>query len=89
VVQRDTDLSKTDEHSGKPSMSRNQLMIDRVHSAMLDNRRIKIRELCDKLGLSCGSVQSILTEDLSMKRVSTKFVPKMLTVESHLVQNFG
>ena len=88
MVQRDTDLSKTDEHSGKPSMSRNQL-IDRVHSAMLDNRRIKIRELCDKLGLSCGSVQSILTEDLSMKRVSAKFVPKMLTVESHLVQNFG
>jgi hypothetical protein len=40
------------------------------------------------LGLSFGSAQSILTEDLGMKCVSTKFVPKLLTVESHLVQNF-
>jgi hypothetical protein len=37
---------------------------------MLDNRKTTIRELSDELGLSFGSAQSILTEDLSMKHVS-------------------
>jgi hypothetical protein len=45
------------------------------------NQRITIRELSDELGLSFGSVQSILTEDFGMKHVSAKFVPKLLTVE--------
>jgi len=42
-------------------------MTDKMCSAMLDNRRIRTRELSDKLGLSCGLVQSILTEDLGTK----------------------
>jgi hypothetical protein len=39
------------------------------------------------LGLSFGSVQSLLTEDLGLKCVSVKFFPKLLTVkqkENHL-----
>jgi hypothetical protein len=31
---------------------------------------------------SFGSVQAILTEDVGMKCVSVKFVPKLLTVET-------
>jgi AraC-like DNA-binding protein len=72
--------AESDEHSGRPSTSRNQVMIDKVLSAMLDNRRITIRELSDEMGLSFGLIQSILTEDLGMKYVSAKFVPKLLTV---------
>jgi hypothetical protein len=56
-------------------------MIETVRSAVLDNRRITIRELSEGLELSLGLVQSILTEDLGMKRVSAKIVPKLLTVE--------
>jgi predicted class III extradiol MEMO1 family dioxygenase len=56
-------------------------MIDKVRSAVLDNRTLTIREHSLEFGLSFGSVQSILTEDLGMKRVSVKFVPKLLTVE--------
>jgi hypothetical protein len=48
---------------------------------MLDNWRMIIRELSDKLGLSFGLVQSIVTEDLGRKFVSVKFVLKLLTVE--------
>jgi hypothetical protein len=64
----------SDERSESLSTSRNQLMIDKVHSAMLDNCRITITELSDELGLPFGSVQSILTEDLGMK-LSAKSVP--------------
>jgi hypothetical protein len=51
-----------------------------VRSAVLDKRRITIRELSGELGLSFVSGQSILT-DIGMQRVSAKFVPKQLTIE--------
>ena len=57
------------------------MMIDKEHSAVLDNQRITIRELSHELELYFGSVQSILTEDMGMKCISVKFVPKVLTVE--------
>jgi hypothetical protein len=71
----------TDEHSEGSSTSRNNLMTDTVHSAMLHSWRIKTRELSDELGLSLGLVQSILTKDLGMKCISVKCVPKLLTVK--------
>jgi hypothetical protein len=40
-------------------------MTDKVHSIVLDDWRITIRELSNELGLSLGLVQSILT-DLGM-----------------------
>jgi hypothetical protein len=63
-------------------------MIDKVDCAMQNNQRITIREHSNELELSSGSVQSVETQDLGIKCISVKFVPKLLTVESHLVQNF-
>ena len=68
-------------------MSRNQLKIDKVRSAVLDNRRITIREFSDDVRFSSGSVRSSVTEDLGMKLVSAKFVRKLPTVEPNLFQN--
>jgi hypothetical protein len=50
---------KSDECVGWSSMSRNQLMIDKVCSAMLGNRRITIRELSDKLGFHLVQYSSL------------------------------
>jgi len=61
-------------------MRKNQLMTYEVHPVVLDDCRITIRELSDELVLSIGLVQSILTEDLDMKCVSVKSVPKLLPV---------
>ena len=72
---------ESDECSGKPCTSRNQLMIDKVHSAMLDKQQLTIRQLSKELGLSFGSEEPIMTEDLGMKCISMKFVPKLLTVK--------
>ena len=40
-----------------------------------------IRETSEDLNISYGSVQNILTTDLNVRRVSAKFVPRVLTVE--------
>ena len=47
---------ESDEGLGRPYMSRNQLIITKVHSTMLEKCRITIREIFDELGLSFGLV---------------------------------
>jgi hypothetical protein len=40
---------------------------------------LTIREIDDELNLSFGTCQAILTQDLVMRRVSEKLVPRLLT----------
>jgi len=47
----------------------------------MQDRRVTVRELVEEVGISTGSVHSIVTDDLAMRRVSAKFVPKLLTME--------
>ena len=42
---------------------------------------VTVRDLAEEVGMSTGSVHSILTDVLAMRRVSAKFVPKLLTME--------
>lgn len=67
--------------SGRPSTSRNDEVIDQVRVLVMEDRRITVRELATEVGISIGSVHSILTEHLAMRRVAAKFVPKNLTDE--------
>lgn len=70
---------ESDKRSGRPSTSRSDEKIAKVKSAVYENRRITIREISEEVQISFGSVQSILTDDLHMRRVSAKFVPKLLS----------
>ena len=53
--------------------------MDQVRKKVLEDRRLTIQETVAEVGISAGSVHSILTEDLNLRRVSAKFVPKLLT----------
>jgi hypothetical protein len=48
---------------------------------VLPDRHVIVREFAEELGIGTGSVHSILTDDLAMRRVPAKFVPKLLTME--------
>lgn len=67
--------------SGRPSTSRNESNVNLIREKIYQDRRLTVRELATETGLSQGSVHSILTEDLRMRRVVAKFVPKLLTVD--------
>ena len=54
-------------------------MIDQVCEKVLEDRHLMIQEIVAEEGISTGSVHSILTKDLNLRRVSAKFVPKLLT----------
>jgi transposase len=42
-----------------------------------ENRRLTIREIAEELNIYYGTCQSISIEDLHMRRVSAKFVPRL------------
>ncbi|PNF32638.1 hypothetical protein B7P43_G15510 [Cryptotermes secundus] len=45
------------------------------------NQRMTIAELEQEVGISYGSIHAILSDDLKMRRVSVKFVPRQLTMD--------
>jgi len=47
----------------------------------MQDGRITVRELADEVGVSIGPVHTILTADLGLRKVSAKFVSKLLTME--------
>ena len=70
---------ESDPRSGRPSTSQKKEMIDQVCEKVLEDRRLTVQDIVAEVGISTGSVHSILTEDLNLRRVSAKFVPKLLT----------
>ena len=70
---------ESDPRSGRPSTSRKEEVMDQVREKVLEDRRLSVQEIVAEVGINTGSVHSILTEDLNLRRVSAKFVPKLLT----------
>jgi len=65
---------------GRASTSRNDV-INQVWTLVMQDRHITVQELAGEVGVSIRSVHTILTADMGLRRVSTKFVPKLLTME--------
>ena len=68
-----------DPRPGRPSTSTNDDHVERVRAVIRVNRRLTVREDADEVGISIGSCRQIFTENLQMRRVSAKFVPRLLT----------
>jgi len=64
---------ESDIRSGRPSTSRNDERIEQVRTLVMQDRRVTVRELAEEVGISTGSVHSILTDHLALWRVSAKF----------------
>ncbi|UYV75875.1 hypothetical protein LAZ67_13001632 [Cordylochernes scorpioides] len=67
-----------EERAGRPSTSTTDEKINEVEKIILANRRITVREVAEDLNISIGSCHSIFINDLGMRRVAAKFVPKLL-----------
>ena len=50
--------------SGRPSTSRNEEVIEKVCQIVVKDRPLTLRKIVEKVGISRGSVHSILIEDL-------------------------
>ena len=65
--------------SGRPSDARSQENINRVEKLINSDRRVNIHHIGRTLGLSYGTVQRIIHDDLKLKKLSARWVPRMLT----------
>jgi len=55
-------------------------IIDKVHDIVLTDRRVKVSELIEAIGISHDTGVPILHEQLGMKKLSTRWVPRLLIV---------
>ncbi|PNF42428.1 hypothetical protein B7P43_G10554 [Cryptotermes secundus] len=74
-------LTDDDDRSGRPSTGKTPENVAKVRDLILQDRRLTIQDLCNTLGLSYGTCQRILSEELNMRRIAEKFMPRLLQNE--------
>jgi len=70
-----------DPREGRPSTARTDENVARVLAAVRNDRRKEVRMIAGELGLPKSSVHNILTQNLGMKKVCAKIVPRVLMDE--------
>ena len=56
-------------------------IIDQIHELILEDRRISAKSIAEQLEISREQVWSIIQEDLNMRKLSAKWVPKCLDAD--------
>jgi histone-lysine N-methyltransferase SETMAR len=69
------------ERPGRPVEVSTPETIEKIHDMVLADRRLKVREIVEAIGISHGSVVSILNDHLGMRKLSARWVPRLLTVD--------
>ena len=67
------------EPSGHPKETTTGKNNELVHSLILCDRRRSLCDIARQIGISFGTVQSVLTNILEMSKVSATWVPRILT----------
>ena len=68
-----------DRKSGRPSTSKTDENIDRVRQLVRSDRRLTVRMIAEELSMNRETVRTILVQELGMRKVCAKMVPKLLT----------
>ena len=68
-----------DHRSGRPSTSRTDENVERVTQKVRSDRRLTVRMIADELGMNSERVWRIIAEDLGMREICEKVVPRLLS----------
>ena len=69
--------------SGRPISSTNDQNVEVVRAVMAEDRRLSVRMVANETSLNKNAVHRILTENLHMRKICAKLVPKNLSVEQN------
>lgn len=75
-----------EDRPGRPVEVTTGDMVKKIENIVLSDRRIKLREIVDIVNVSIERVQHILEHKLGMKKVSARWVPRLLTEEQKLTR---
>jgi len=70
-----------EERSGWPATNRTEENIAKVGQIVCENHRLTVRSTAEQVNIDRGTVRKILTEDLDVRKVCAKMVPRKLTEE--------
>ncbi|XP_060603854.1 histone-lysine N-methyltransferase SETMAR-like [Ruditapes philippinarum] len=73
------DNVKDRNRSGRPQTAITSRNIAAVKNLIIDDARYTVREIAYYLNLSTGTIQSILTKELNLRKVCARWVPHLLT----------
>ena len=72
------EMVEDDYRSGRPSTSRTDENVERVRQKVRSDGRLTVRMIADELGMNSERVWRIITEELGMRRICAKMVPRLL-----------
>ena len=67
---------------GRPTTSKNVENVDSVRSLVEEDGRLSVCEIAQAVDISVGSAHSILHEDLGLRKLSARWVPKAIAPRS-------
>lgn len=70
---------KDDHRKGRPVTATADEKLTAVEEFVKEDRRVTIQDIADEFDISYGSAQDILTNKLGMRRVSARWVPRILS----------
>ena len=56
-------------------------IIDQIHELILEDRQISTKTIAEQVGISRERIGSTIHEDLDMRKLSAKWVPKCLNAD--------
>ena len=81
VFKRGRTSSEDEARSGRPLDATDEEMCEKVRDLVYCDRRIQVEEIAQALGISHGSVSTILHDRLGMRKLTARWVPKSLSDE--------
>ena len=69
-------------HNRDKPLSGTSEIIGKIHDMILNDRRMKVRQIVEAIIISHSTLITILHKKLTMKKVSEKWVSRLLTVEN-------
>ena len=79
--ERGTTFLEDEARSGRPLDATDEEMCKEVQDLVYSDRRIQVEEIAQALGISHGSVSTILHDRLGMRKLTARWVPKSLSDE--------
>jgi len=67
---------------GAPKTATTEDNVTKIHDLVLADRRLKIREIAETVGMSKDRVGQILHEILGIRKLSARWVPRLLTPDN-------
>lgn len=68
-----------EERSGAPKKVTTEENVNTIHDIVVADRRIKLREIEEMTGISYERVHNIVHDELGMKKVAARWVPRLLS----------